>query len=162
MPVSIQSDSWELARTLSRAVVALSYREATWAQASLDPDGSAVSLCCRSSIDPTRFPLMVRVLLEAQVPLACIVEASALASWPNAPRGTGERLPRGAAQLLRLVDLRGQPWAQIEIGDQVHLFDPSGHERARIIRSWDSCGSRLVLRCWDEVGKELIHTGTVL
>ncbi|MBL9007047.1 MAG: hypothetical protein JNJ46_22510 [Myxococcales bacterium] len=162
MPVSTHNDSRELAGAVSEAVVSLSYREATWAQASLTTDGSTVTLGCRSSSDPARFPLMVRVLLETQIPLACIVEASALASWPNAARGTGERPLRGAAQLLRLVDLRGQPWAQIEIGDQVHLFDPSGHERARIMRSWDTRGSRLILRCWDETGKELTHNGTVL
>jgi hypothetical protein len=161
MSTVLHSDSRDPHVLNAGTVFSLSYRGAIWAQASLNPDASEVTLGCRSLHDPVRFPSVVRVLLDATSPLECTIDPSVLTSWPSAPNSVWDRPLRGAAQLMRLVDPRGYPWAQIEIGDQVRLFDPSGRERARIIRSWDQGGGRLVLRCWDERGTELSHREVV-
>lgn len=126
-----------------------------WAQASLNPDADAVTIGCMNPHDPAGVQACVKVVLLIDRPLACTVDACAVKSWPTSARKVLERLPKGAEQLLGLVDMLGRPWAEIEIGDQVHLFDPSGRERARILRTWSDGRGQLTLRCWNELGQEV-------
>jgi hypothetical protein len=155
MAIPFLEDSWEAATPFLGTLHSLSYRGLIWAKASLNMDASAVTIGSQSLHDPRRFPAIVEVQLETTRPLGCQVRAGSVRSWPTELHKILERPLRGAEQLLALIDARGQPWAELEIGDQVHLFDPSGRERARIIRAWDPNGSRLAMRCWDESGAEL-------
>lgn len=133
----------------------LSYHGLRWARALLNSGTDSVTIGCSTPQDPSLFPTLVTVELDLERPLTCSVRETAVKSWPTTSRKVLDRTLRGAEQLLALVDPRGLPWAEIEIGDQVHLFDPSGRERARVLRAFDQDGSRLALRCWDESGYEL-------
>lgn len=137
----------------------LSYQGSLWAQATLGSDAATVTIESTNPLVPPSLPALVTVKLATEHPISCTIRTSAVKMWPTASHKVLERSFRGAEQLLALLDARGLPWAQIEIGDQVHLFDPSGRERARVLRAFDKNGGRLVLRCWDELGKEIALFG---
>lgn len=130
-----------------------------FAHASLTTDGSYASLGCTNPQERRSFPTRVQVLVEKTKNVACTAYGNSDPKVPLASRVVLERTLGGAVQQLELEDALGKPWARLEIGEQVRLFDLSGRERVRITRMSDAgmepVMTRLSLSCWDEQGQEL-------
>jgi hypothetical protein len=133
----------------------LSHRGAVWAHATIDESGNNVSLGCTLPKDPWSFPSRVTLQLEPGRKIECTVYANG----SNVPSHANRLVLRhdlgDGQQKLALVDAAGAPWAEVELSDEVRLFDLSGRERVRITSEWGLTGRRLHLRCLDESGHEL-------
>ena len=131
-----------------------------FAHASLDVGGSYATLGCPDPADRWSSPTRVQVSAETPGKVVCTAYANADPASPSSARVVLERTLGGEVQRFELGDARGAPWGQLEVGEQVRLFDLSGRERARITCASEPGAAKparthLSLRCWDEQGQEL-------
>lgn len=131
----------------------LRYRGAAWAHVTLDDRRSYVSLCCPMPSDPYSFPVRVSMQIESGRKITCTVYANGSNVPSPASRLVLHHNLGEGKQKLALVDAAGGPWAEVELLEELRLFDLAGRERVRVTSEWSVSGRHFKLHCVDEAGQ---------